>query len=181
MVKKRGGKRRGAGRPAFKPTDEQRRLVSALAGYGAPQEYICIKIINPQTEKSIDKKSLEKHFRSELDSAMTETDLKMVESLFMQGVGRPAQYDKDGKLIREELKPNVAAAIFWTKARLKWSERVEITTPPGQPIEHKQIGEVTLPDDLSELSEAELAQLYREKVAPTPGAVSKRGPAKSRT
>lgn len=139
--------KRKAGRPSFDPTDEQRRLVSALAGYGAPQEYICGKIINPQTEKPIDKKSLEKHFRAELDAAMQDTDLKMVESLFIQGVGRPAQYDKGGKLVREELKPSVAAAIFWTKARLGWSERV--------------VHDHNMHFDLSKLNDEELA-LYEQ-------------------
>ena len=44
----------------FEPTEEQRRTVKALSGYGVPQEGIAVHI-------GIDAKTLRKHFRDELD------------------------------------------------------------------------------------------------------------------
>jgi hypothetical protein len=50
-------------RPRFKPTDEQRRNVQALAGMRMPEEDIA-RLVGPN---GIDPKTLRKHFPSELD------------------------------------------------------------------------------------------------------------------
>ena len=84
----------------FQPTDEQRRTVRALSGYGVPQEGIAIHI-------GIDAKTLRKHFRSELDRGSVEATAKVAQSLF-----HLATIDK-----------NVTAAIFWMKARAGWREK----------------------------------------------------------
>lgn len=44
----------------FKPTEEQRRSVRVMSGFGVPQEDIAIHL-------EIDAKTLRKHFRRELD------------------------------------------------------------------------------------------------------------------
>ena len=87
----------------FRPTDEQRRTVRALSGYGVPQEGIAIHI-------GIDAKTLRKHFREDLDRGSVEATAKVAQSLF-----HLATVDK-----------NVAAAIFWMKARAGWREKQEI-------------------------------------------------------
>src|SRR5580693_9214343 len=50
-----------SGRKTFVPTPEQRKKVKTLAGSGMPQEQICQLVINPQTDKPLDEKSLRKH------------------------------------------------------------------------------------------------------------------------
>ncbi len=84
---------------AAEPTDEQRRLVRALAGFGVPQDDIARHI-------DIDPTTLRRRFREDLDRGMTEANAKVAQSLF--------QMATQGK--------NVAAAIFWMKARGRWRE-----------------------------------------------------------
>ena len=53
--------------PAFSPTDEQRRMVRAMAGYGVPQDDIA-------TVVRCSSRTLRKHFRAELDVAEIEAN-----------------------------------------------------------------------------------------------------------
>ncbi len=89
--------------PAFEPTDEQRRLVRGFSGFGVTHEDIAGHL-------EIDAKTLRKHFRRELDRGSVEVTVKVAQSLF--------QMATQGK--------NVAAAIFWMKARAGWRERHEV-------------------------------------------------------
>jgi hypothetical protein len=82
------------------PTEEERRLVRAFSGFGIPQEDIARQV-------GVDAKTLRKHFRDELDRGSVEATAKVAQSLF--------QMATTGK--------NVAAAIFWMKARAGWTER----------------------------------------------------------
>src|SRR4051794_35742439 len=91
----------------YSATEEQRRLVRAMAGYGVPHEGIAIML-------DIDPKTLRRHYRHELDRGSVEATAKVAQSLFQM-----ATVDK-----------NVAAAIFWMKARAGWREKheVQVTT-----------------------------------------------------
>lgn len=82
------------------PTEEERRTVKALSGYGVPQEDIAIHM-------DMDAKTLRKHYRRELDRGTIEANAKVAQTLFTM-----ATVDK-----------NVAAAIFWMKARAGWREK----------------------------------------------------------
>jgi hypothetical protein len=82
------------------PTEEERRTVKALSGYGVPQEDIAIHM-------DMDAKTLRKHYRRELDRGTIEANAKVAQTLFTM-----ATVDK-----------NVAAAIFWMKARGGWREK----------------------------------------------------------
>lgn len=86
--------------PRFSPTDDNRRTVRAMAGFGVPQEDIAVLL-------DIDPKMLRKHFRVELDRGTIEANAKVAQTLFTM-----ATVDK-----------NVAAAIFWMKARAGWREK----------------------------------------------------------
>ena len=81
-------------------TEEQRRLVKAMAGYGVPHEGIAVML-------EIDPKTLRRHYRRELDRGSVEATAKVAQSLFQM-----ATVDK-----------SVAAAIFWMKARAGWREK----------------------------------------------------------
>jgi hypothetical protein len=112
-----------AGRKPFVPTDEDRRLVLSLAGFGAPHEYIASQVTNPQTGKPLDPKSLRRHFRIELDTGKNRTNALVAQALFKQatGIGRGA----------------VPAAIFWMKTQAGWKEApqaVEMTGKDGGPV-----------------------------------------------
>src|SRR5450432_2808043 len=87
----------------FDPTYEQRRTVKAMSGFGVPQPDIAIHV-------GVDPKTLRKHFREELDRGSIEATAKVAQSLFNMAT--------QGN--------NVAAAIFWMKARAGWREKHEI-------------------------------------------------------
>ena len=87
-----------AGRAAFRATDEQRRTVHTMAGYGIPQEEIARVVIIPTTSRPIMRRTLARHFTEEL---ATEANMKIAQSLYRQAV--------DG---------HVTAAIFWCKTRM---------------------------------------------------------------
>lgn len=108
----------------FEPTEEQRRTVRAMSGFGIPQDDIA-------TFLEIEPKTLRKHFRRELDRGMVEATAKVAQSLF--------QMATTGN--------NVAAAIFWMKARAGWREKHEIQLS-AKPM--------------NELTDAELEQIIRE-------------------
>ena len=100
----------------FVPTDEQRRTVRAMVGYGKPQMDI-------GTFLDIDAKTLRKHFTRELEMGSIEATTKVAQSLFRMAT--------EGK--------NVGAAIFWMKARAGWREK----QPDSPAIEDKSPDEMT--------------------------------------
>src|ERR1700722_3697261 len=87
--------------PMFEPTEDQRRTVRALSGYGVPQDGIAIHI-------GIDAKTLRKHFRDELDRGSVEATAKVAQTLFHLAT----------------VEKNVPSVIFWMKARAGWRETV---------------------------------------------------------
>ncbi|MBB3006027.1 MULTISPECIES: hypothetical protein [Cupriavidus] len=115
-----------AGRKPFQPTDEDRRVVTSLAGFGAPHEYIASQVINPQTGKPLTAKTLRAHFRAELDNARDKTNALVAQALFKQATGTG--------------KGAVPAAIFWMKVRAGWKEPaqgIELTGKDGGPVEQR--------------------------------------------
>jgi hypothetical protein len=97
----------------FDPTDDQRRLVRTMSGFGIPHTDIA-------TYLRIDAKTLRKHFRDELDLGSIEATTKVAQSLFRAAT---------------EL-GSVAAMIFWMKARAGWREKheLELTGKDGGPV-----------------------------------------------
>lgn len=115
-----------AGRKPFVPTDADRKMVLALAGFGAPHEYIASCITNPQTGKQLDEKSLRKYFRVELDAGKGKANTAVAQSLFKHatGSGRSA----------------VTACIFWLKTQAGWKEPaqgIELTGKDGGPVDQR--------------------------------------------
>lgn len=93
---------RAPGPAAVEPTAEQRESVKAMAGFGIPQEEIA-RVVR------CDPSTLRERFREELDDGATAANVRVVQSLYNLAVGG-----------------NVAAAIYWTKARMGWRDRVTI-------------------------------------------------------
>ena len=91
---------RSKGQPAFKPTDEERKLVKQMSAEGIPQSNIAMVI-----RDGIDDKTLRKHFRKELDTAATKANAKIGGTLFNKAVNG-----------------DTSAAIFWAKTRMGWKE-----------------------------------------------------------
>jgi hypothetical protein len=98
---------RGRGQPAWEPTDEDRDVVRVLGIAGFTEDKIADYI-------GKDAKTLRKHCRRELD----------LSTMHLGGVavGKLAKAINDGE---------AWAICFFLKARLKWSERHELTGKDG--------------------------------------------------
>ena len=70
-----GFSRPTGGRPAFKPTEPERRMVRLAVGFGMPHSRICQAVLNPSTGKSIDEKTLRKAFAEEIRMGAFEMDM----------------------------------------------------------------------------------------------------------
>jgi hypothetical protein len=86
----------------FRPTDQQRAKVRAMAAVGVPQDQIALAV-------RIDAKTLRKHFREELDTAAAEANAQVA-----------------GRLFKLAMEGNPIACIYWTKARMGWVDRKEV-------------------------------------------------------
>src|SRR5262245_52882850 len=96
--------KRERGRPPHVVTDKDRRQVRVMAAMGIPHEDIAHVL-------GMHRRSLGRHFAHELQTAGTEANAKVAQSLYQQATSAE--------------KPNVVAAIFWLKCRAGWREKDE--------------------------------------------------------
>jgi len=82
--------------------------VGIMASAKFTHAQICERIINPQTGKALDEKSLRKHFRAELDQGT-----ELANALVTQALFKKATSNEPG---------SVTAAIFWLKCKAGWKE-----------------------------------------------------------
>lgn len=98
-------------RKPHEPSKESRQLVQLHTTIGTPQDVIADIL-------GIDKKTLIKYYREELDQAMARANA---------AVG--------GALFNKATKGDTAAMIFWMKTRAGWREKQEIDmTSNGGPL-----------------------------------------------
>ena len=102
------------GRPAYLPTDKDRRIAEALAGWAIPQERIARVI-------GIDAKTLRKHFPDELDVGSAKLEAQLAQNLLRIAQGNDRQA--------------LIATIFALKSRFGW---VEASSEPKEPLGKKQ-------------------------------------------
>ncbi len=117
LLKKRGpngGARPGAGRPAFEPTDAERKQVEALSGYGLPIEQIAVLV-----RDGIHVDTLRAHFETELVSGKAKANGQVGKTLFQKAMGG-----------------DTTAMIWWSKTQMRWKEvqQHELTGADSAPI-----------------------------------------------
>jgi hypothetical protein len=119
---KNGGAREGAGRPAFEPTDAERKQVEALSGYGLP-----IEQIGALVRDGIHVDTLRAHFSSELVSGKSKANAQVGKTLF-----------------QKVMAGDTTAAIWWSKTQMRWAEtqKHELTGADGAPLEFTKIERV---------------------------------------
>ena len=117
-----GGARPGAGRPAFEPTDAERKQAEALSGYGLPIEQIAVLV-----RDGIDTDTLRKHFATELVSGKAKANGQVGKTLF-----------------QKVMAGDTTAAIWWSKTQMRWAEtqKHELTGADGAPLEFTKIERV---------------------------------------
>jgi len=94
-------------RPRFKITEEKRKTVLALAGYGLKHEQIAPLIGIRST------KTLRKYFRGELAGGTAEANAQVAQTLY--------------KMATSGSHP--ASTIFWLKTRAQWRENAAQEQP----------------------------------------------------
>jgi len=99
----------------FKPTDEDRKMVESLSGYGLPFENIAAMI-----QGGIDNDTLKKYFKPELMQGKAKANAKVGRGLFQKAM--------DG---------DTSALIFWAKTQMRWRENNDQETETAP--EPKQI------------------------------------------
>lgn len=93
------------GRKPFEPSAEQRMQVRIMSACGMPQDLICDQILNTSTGNRIDRKTLAKVFKHELQVAKSAANAMVAQTLFKKAVSG-----------------NIPAAIFWLKTQACWRE-----------------------------------------------------------
>ena len=97
------------GRPAYQPSEKDRRIAEALSGWAIPQERIARVI-------GIDPKTLRKHFGDELGVGSAKLEAQLAQNLLRIAQGHDRQA--------------LIATIFALKARFGW---VEAALPAREP------------------------------------------------
>lgn len=113
--KSHGGYREGSGRPAFVPTEKDRKEVEALSGVGLPEEQIATLISG-----GISRDTLRKYFDKELVSGKAKANSQVAKTLWQKATSG-----------------DTTAAIWWTKTQMRWKEVThhEITGQNGEPVQ----------------------------------------------
>lgn len=137
----------GQGRPqSYFPTPKDRENVERLAGMLSPHDEIAAFL-------DIAKDTLERHYPRELHRGRLLGKLRSRRTMQSLVLGAPAEYDANGNLLREEVKPDPAMVRFFARTKLGYVEEYKIKTAQ------------TVPDftgyDWSKLSDDELAAAER--------------------
>lgn len=98
----KGGARKGAGRKPHQFSDADLQKIEALSGYGMPAVDIAVIM-------EVDFRTLVAHAQGSIDKGRIKANAKIASTLFDRAT-------KQG---------DTTAAIWWTKARMKWSEKHE--------------------------------------------------------
>ena len=94
---------------AHKPTADQRRMVEAMSAYGIPQDDIALVI-------QVDRNTLAKYYRHELDEATAKANAKVAERLYDRAING-----------------DVKAMMFWLERRGgdAWKNKPVVHLVPG--------------------------------------------------
>jgi hypothetical protein len=126
---------RQPGRPRYEPNEKDRKIAEGMTACGIDQDGV-IGVLG------ISKPTLRKYYRRELETALAKANAQVGGKLFALAMGG-----------------NVAAAIFWMKARAGWSEKILVQDVPADD------------SDLTKLTDAQLearAAYLRGKIANRP-------------
>jgi hypothetical protein len=111
-------------KPRWKPDERQVKEMAMMAGYGSPLHEIAA-IMGVCKETLEDALKRDSALRCALEKGRASTNRQVGLSLFRQAVGERHEIkDENGNIIDVKYvrEPNVAAAIFWAKTRMRWRE-----------------------------------------------------------
>lgn len=113
------------------PTDEIATRIRAGLLSGFTQEQVAARV-------GLDAKTMRKYYREVCDFAEFDGLVSTGATMFQLANGRAAQIDREtGTILREEIKPDVAAGRYILRTRgrkLGWAERLELTGAGGDAL-----------------------------------------------
>jgi hypothetical protein len=130
---------RRPGRPAFQPSEEQRRIVEVMVGFGIPEAEIC-GLIRKANGKPIDGKTLRKRFREEIATGAAKIKLTVGQFMVASILGRDAE---PGIVPLRDERARASLAQLFARSRMGWRETVvnqHEGKERGAPIIFKTIG-----------------------------------------
>lgn len=104
-----------AGRPAYQPSDKDRRCIIRMIARGCPQNEVAEAI-------GLDLKTLRKHFRDELDRGYRIAKDLLDDAVWTLALGAAAEFDGKGNQIRSEVRRTLGAITWLEKTRFGVSE-----------------------------------------------------------
>lgn len=113
MRRSKQKKNKGEALGAYAPKKLTKQRVKAMILTGADLDAIRRTVIDPATASPLSKEVFNDVFKNEIDFALLECNGQVIMSMFMMAVGRPARYDKSGRLIQSETKAQFSAAKWW--------------------------------------------------------------------
>lgn len=134
-----GGKRQGAGRIAFCPTDAQRKLVKSVAGFGLRAEDIA-QLIYDKKGKPISVDTLARYFLTELSQGRLQSNIAVANTLYEKAI-----------------KGDNTCMIFWLRTRAGWKDepqRIEHSGPGGEPIRTAQVNMAQFKKAIQDVSQS---------------------------
>ena len=101
------------GRPSYEPTERERRQIRSMSGLGLTQLDMCQLIVNPETGRPIDGKTLRAHFKEDLAKGRAATKVRVGRSLVQRAVDLSHPQ-------------GATCAIWYSKTQMGWKETVDV-------------------------------------------------------
>jgi hypothetical protein len=102
----------------YRPTPRQRRLVLGLSSHGVGD-----KEINDIVDPACSRQMFTSAYKDQLACGRARFKCLIIQTLMMHLVGRPAEYDGRGRLLRRAVRPSARVAIFLAKSILGWGSK----------------------------------------------------------
>jgi hypothetical protein len=112
----------GRRRPAFEPTDDQRKNVEIVAGLGMPEAQICA-LIRDNKDTPIAVTMLRKHFAKELEQGAAKLNAKMGNFAIATILGAPIPEGSGVTPITDE-HARARLIQIYIRSRMGWTETV---------------------------------------------------------
>src|SRR5215469_1082715 len=110
---------RRPGRPAFQPSEEQRRIVEAMVGFGIPEAEIC-GLIRKANGRPIDGKTLrKKHFKEEIATGAAKVKWMVGQFMIASILGHDAE---PGIVPLKDERARASLAELFARSRMGWKE-----------------------------------------------------------
>jgi hypothetical protein len=128
MANGHGGRRAGAGRKQWQPTDRDRRQVEAMCGYGIPIAQIASLL-------DVDHDTLAKHCHREIATGATKVHAQMGQLLVTSILARQPPGEDAVPIITDE-KVRGTLLMFYCKTKLGYKDvsGLELTGKDGAPL-----------------------------------------------